>query len=91
MALGPGTYGASVLAALGIAVVPDDRGRYPEVDPHAVDADLVLVPSEPYAFTDEHLAELAPPTIRVDGQDLLWWGARTSAALGRLRAVVVDL
>lgn len=89
MALGPGTYGASLLATLGIGVVPADRGPYPEVDPQQVDADVVLVPSEPYAFRDEHLAELRPPAVRVDGQDLFWWGARTSAALRRF--VVMDL
>lgn len=99
MALGPGTYGASLLAELGIDVVPDDRGPYPEVDLATVGAgaglaaDVVLVPSEPYAFKDEHVAELAvafdpAPTLRVDGQDLFWWGARTAAALDRLRRVL---
>jgi hypothetical protein len=52
--------------------------------------DVVLVPSEPYSFTDAHLAELRPvaPTVRVDGQDLFWWGARTVAAVERLRASI---
>lgn len=89
MALGEGTYGASVLEALGVAVVPAGAGRYPTVALEAVAAeapDVVLVPSEPYAFRDEHLAELASvaPPLRVDGQDLLWWGARTPGALARL-------
>jgi ABC-type hemin transport system substrate-binding protein len=50
--------------------------------------DVVLVPSEPYAFKEAHLAELRAlaPTVRVDGQDLLWWGARTLGALERLGA-----
>jgi hypothetical protein len=53
----------------------------------------VLVPSEPYAFTDEHVGELRAgfpdaEVIRVDGQDLFWWGVRTPAALGRLSAVL---
>ena len=53
---------------------------------------VVLVPSEPYAFRDEHLDELRDafgagvPVVRVDGQDLFWWGSRTSGALSRLRA-----
>ncbi len=55
--------------------------------------DLVLVPSEPYAFTDDHLADLrsAIPgahVCRVDGQDLFWWGVRTPDALDRLAAVL---
>lgn len=86
MALGPGTYGASLLAALGVDVVPGDRGRYPEVDPEQLRADVVLAPSEPYPFGERHRRELevvAPATF-VDGQDLVWWGARTPAAYERL-------
>jgi ABC-type Fe3+-hydroxamate transport system substrate-binding protein len=89
MVLGRPTYGASLLAQLGVAVVPGDAGPYPERDLSALAAlrpDVVLVPSEPYAFRDAHLAELASlaPAVRVDGRDLFWWGARTGAALGRL-------
>jgi ABC-type Fe3+-hydroxamate transport system substrate-binding protein len=89
MALGEPTFGTSLLAALGVGVVPSDAGPYPEVDLDAVAAlapDVVLVPSEPYDFTDAHLEELATvaPPMRVDGKDLLWWGTRTRAALERL-------
>lgn len=95
MALGVPTFGASLLAVLGMAVVPDDAGPYPEVSLEAFaggSVDLVLAPSEPYSFTDAHLTELtvvAPP-VRVDGQDLLWWGTRTPGAIERLRAVLAD-
>lgn len=93
MALGVPTYGASLLAALGVAVVPDDAGPYPEVSLDALvgrGIDVVLVPSEPYSFTDAHLEELSEvaPPVRVDGQDLFWWGARTPAAIERLRAAL---
>jgi ABC-type Fe3+-hydroxamate transport system substrate-binding protein len=93
MVLGHPTYGASLLAHLGVAVVPAEGGAYPALDlaaPGGPAADVVLVPSEPYAFRDEHLAELSArgPALRVDGQDLFWWGARTRAALGRLRSAL---
>lgn len=90
MTIGRATYGSSLLAALGLDNVfvdaPDD---YPEVsldDAAARRADLVLVPSEPYEFRDEHLVELGAvaPTVRVDGQDLFWWGTRTADAMRRL-------
>lgn len=90
MTIGRATYGSSLLAALGLDNVfvdaPDD---YPEVsldDAAARRADLVLVPSEPYEFRDEHLVELGAvaPTVRVDGQDLFWWGTRTPDAMRRL-------
>lgn len=94
MALGAPTYGASLLAALGIIVVPTSRGAYPTVElgeAAALEPDVVLVPSEPYDFTDAHVEELtvvASP-VRVDGQDLFWWGARTRGALDRLRQQLI--
>lgn len=91
MALGEPTFGTSLLATLGVGVIPADAGPYPEVDLDDVAAlapEVVLVPSEPYDFTDAHLDELAvvAPTVRVDGKDLLWWGTRTRGALERLGA-----
>ncbi|MFP5255585.1 MAG: helical backbone metal receptor [Acidimicrobiia bacterium] len=93
MVLGQPTYGASLLAALGAEVVPADAGPYPTVeldDLIGLQPDVVLVPSEPYAFKDQHLDELATiaPPVRVDGQDLFWWGTRTPDALARLAAAL---
>lgn len=89
MALGRPTYGASLLARLGIEVAFGERGPYPGIDLAEVVAeavDVVLAPSEPYPFTARQLPELEPlgPVVFVDGQDLFWWGARTPDALGRL-------
>jgi hypothetical protein len=57
---------------------------------------VVAVPSEPYEFNDAHLAELqeASPkstVVRVDGQDLFWWGSRTQRAITRLHAALGSL
>jgi ABC-type Fe3+-hydroxamate transport system substrate-binding protein len=95
MALGADTYGASLLAAAGIATAPGlagDGARYPEVTLARVGVlapDLVLLPSEPYPFADRHRPEVAAavPGVAVelvDGRDLFWWGIRTPAALTRL-------
>lgn len=90
------TYGADILARIGLALVTGDGlDRYPTVDLDDVAArrpGVVLVPSEPYDFRDEHLDELrdafgaGAPVVRVDGRDLFWWGSRTPAAVSRLRA-----
>lgn len=97
MSLADDTYGASLLALLGASNVVAElglpAGRYPEVDLAAVAArapDLVLAPSEPYAFRPKHLAELADvaPVLVVDGQELFWWGVRTPAAAVRLHGAV---
>ncbi|MEP1123518.1 MAG: helical backbone metal receptor [Ilumatobacter sp.] len=92
MTIGRATYGASLLDALGFDVLQFGDDAYPTVDlVDVADAapDVVIVPSEPYEFDDGHLSEIADAMpaasiVRVDGQDLFWWGIRTPAALDRL-------
>ena len=95
MTMAADTYGASLLAALGIDVVVRRRRRPLPGDGSgrsgvAARPDLVLAPSEPYPFGARHVAELesVAPVVLVDGQDLFWWGARTPLALERLAAVL---
>lgn len=87
MALGPRTYGSDLLARIGLANAVEGAERYPEVDLAALDADVVVAPSEPYPFGERHVAELSvvARVVLVDGQDLFWWGVRTPAAIDRLR------
>ena len=96
MSLAADTYGASLLAHVGISNVFDDADdRYPEVtlaDVARLAPDVVLLPSEPYAFADRHAAEVrdALPGARVmffDGRDLFWWGIRTPAAATRIDGI----
>lgn len=97
MTVSAATYGSSLLALLGVENVAATASvPYPEFtidEMRAAHPDVVLVPSEPYEFTDAHLAELSviAPTVRVDGRDLFWWGARTPDAIRRLGQVVDDL
>ncbi len=94
MTINDSTYGASLLNQLGVRTAfADNPQRYPTVtatDIGAAKPDLVLAPTEPYPFTDRHLPELAQlastPAHLIGGQDLFWWGARTSTALKRLAA-----
>jgi ABC-type Fe3+-hydroxamate transport system substrate-binding protein len=92
MTISPATYGASLLVSIGVEVVPvldDADDRYPTVELAAVASaapDVVLAPSEPYAFKPFHLDVLRSiaPVVEVDGQDLFWWGVRTPTARQRL-------
>lgn len=94
MTLAADTYGASLLALLGLdQVTVGGEERYPTVTLATV-ADLrpavVLLPSEPYVFGRRHVTEVASAVpgahVRlVDGRDLFWWGSRTPAAAARLR------
>lgn len=76
--------------------------RYPRVTLEEVEArtpDVVLLPDEPYAFSDGERAELAArsmPAARrgaihlVSGKDLFWYGVRAAAGVRRLRALLAS-
>jgi len=93
MALGRATYGSTLLERLGLGNVVDfDGADYPELardELGRVGASTVLLPSEPYPFTQRHVDEVERlagcPTVLVDGKDLFWWGVRTAGAAERLR------
>lgn len=95
MTVNGATYGAAMLRSIGIDLVTADHDtEYPTVDLADIASlapELVLVPSEPYSFTSTHVAELVgalreATVVRVDGEDLFWWGMRTPAARCRLGA-----
>ncbi|MGD9997182.1 MAG: helical backbone metal receptor [Ilumatobacteraceae bacterium] len=94
MSINAETYGSSLLAHVGVAnVLADERDRYPTVELESVAArrpDLVILPSEPYPFTERHRPEYeaafpGATVALVDGRDLFWWGVRTPAAVRRIR------
>lgn len=97
MTIASATYGASLLAHIGIDVAAvGGKGDYPTVeldDVAATRPELVIVPSEPYTFEARHLDELSAEMphselVEVDGQDLFWWGIRTPAAIARLSSAL---
>lgn len=97
MTLAADTYGSSLLDSFGVRNAFGDSGdRYPVVDLADVaerGCDVVLAPTEPYAFKPFHLEVFRPiaPVVEVDGQDLFWWGVRTPAARRRLHAALAVL
>jgi ABC-type Fe3+-hydroxamate transport system substrate-binding protein len=96
MWLGRRTYAADLLALAGAAPVLDDPAtRYPRIEPDAVAAlrpDLVLLPSEPYAFGAADAEEVAAwsgaRVELVDGRALTWYGPRIPVALAAFRALL---
>ncbi len=80
MVVGPRTYTGDLLQRLGWTHVYDDgEDRYPAVDLAAIDRadlDLVLLPDEPYVFTesDGPDAFTQVPTRLVSGRLLTWYG-----------------
>jgi ABC-type Fe3+-hydroxamate transport system substrate-binding protein len=92
MTVGPQTYVARMLSAVGLdAVAPDSEKRYPTLDWDRFDLaniGAVLLSSEPYRFTERHLNDLASDArlagrhIRmIDGEMVSWYGSRAIAGL----------
>jgi hypothetical protein len=96
------TYIARMLACIDWCTLPAVDGgghgvaRYPVIrgdEPWLAEVAQVLLSSEPYAFTAEHLtlAQALCPQAQVrlvDGELLSWYGARTAAGLRYLRGLV---
>jgi ABC-type Fe3+-hydroxamate transport system substrate-binding protein len=96
MWVGRRTYAADLLAlAGGESVFDDPATRYPKLDPEAIAAlgpQVVLLPSEPYAFgpadAEEAAAWSGARAELVDGRALTWYGPRIPAALAGFGALL---
>jgi ABC-type Fe3+-hydroxamate transport system substrate-binding protein len=94
MAVAPDTYIAQMLALVGWRTHPlhsDDRYPTVELQECASRVDRVLLSSEPYHFSERHLAEVAAaaPDAQVsliDGEMTSWYGSRAIQALRYLAA-----
>lgn len=96
MALGEGCYAADLLATCGLETRPRTGERYPRIDPDALRREVaaVLLPSEPFPFTDDHRADFADwdvPVELVDGALLTWHGPRTPDGLERFLDLALEL
>jgi len=92
MVLGRDTFAGDVLARLGVRnVFAGHADRYPRLakeDLATVDADLVVFPDEPYAFTADDGPESWPQCrpVFVSGRHLTWYGPSLAEAPGILVA-----
>ncbi|MBK8097217.1 MAG: ABC transporter substrate-binding protein [Planctomycetes bacterium] len=89
------TFIHDVLQRAGAVNVCADAGdRYPTVEPAVVaraGVDLVLLPSEPWEFSDEDRRQVLAaeqfganvPVLLCDGRDFCWHGAHTATGLAR--------
>lgn len=95
------TYMHDLLYVCGARGVFSDRDeRYPRVtfeDVESLQPDIVLLPSEPYAFDEEHVSQFAVldiPAARhgrihlIDGALLTWHGTRIAHAFNELPALL---
>lgn len=86
MVLGRETFAGDVLARLGVRnVFSQASDRYPRLgrdEPARVDAELVVFPDEPYAFTPDDGPEAWPQCrpVFVSGRHLTWYGPSLAEA-----------
>lgn len=85
MLAGEGTFIRDMLGRCGLtAVTRAEHGRYPVLDDAqlaALDPDVVLLSSEPFPFTEQHIAAVnmilpGTPVHLVDGGAFSWYGSR---------------
>ncbi|WP_199548768.1 helical backbone metal receptor [Streptomyces sp. N35] len=90
MVLGRETFAGDLLARLGVRNVYADADEpYPRIAlDERRDADLVVLPDEPYRFTADDGPEAFPgtPAALVDGRMLTWYGPSLADAPARLSA-----
>ncbi|MDI1464432.1 helical backbone metal receptor [Catellatospora sp. KI3] len=90
--LGGGTFAGDVLRRLGVTnAYAADPDRYPRptlAELREQGADLVVLPDEPYLFTDDDGPESFPglPYALVSGRHLTWYGPSLAEAPGLLAA-----
>ena len=93
--VGSSTFAGDVLHRLGlINVFADSPERYPKVDVGALtssDVDLVLLPDEPYVFSETDGPEAVNVrTALINGRMLTWYGPSLHDAKNELLAVILS-
>lgn len=84
------TYIADMLAVAGWDTLPaESPNRFPIFEwDHVINAQRILLPSEPFVFTDQHEEEInalsCAPVTRIDGEMVSWYGSRAILALSYL-------
>ncbi|KRC02780.1 helical backbone metal receptor [Duganella sp. Root198D2] len=88
------TYIARMLALIGWSIPEIGDARYPSFqwsDALVRDVDRVLLSSEPYRFTEEHVdaleRQIGKPVQLVDGEMMSWYGSRALQGIRYLKGL----
>jgi ABC-type Fe3+-hydroxamate transport system substrate-binding protein len=88
MTVGNDTFIHSMLEIIGLKNLFAHRKRYPvidDLDALSETCQLVLLPSEPYPFTEKHAKEIqsrlpAAKIVLADGEFFSWYGSKMTGA-----------
>lgn len=73
--VGGNTFSADLLARVGVRNYFEDQSRYPNVELDELrQAPLVLLPNEPYNFTEIDGPECFEKSVLIDGRATAWYG-----------------
>ncbi len=88
---GGDTYVSDLIECAGGRNVLRGQKRYPTVDPETIEADVIFLPDEPYAFTEDDAKEFRTPVVGpFPGHLFTWHGTRTILGLRFLRQLVLQ-
>jgi ABC-type Fe3+-hydroxamate transport system substrate-binding protein len=84
---GGDTYVSNLVECAGGVNVLQNEKRYPAVDVKDIEADVIFLPDEPYAFTAEDAREIKNAIGPFPGHLFTWHGTRTIEGLRFLRSL----
>jgi len=82
---GGDTYVSNLIECAGGVNVLANEKRYPAIDIQTIEADVVFLPDEPYAFSEEDAAQIPNAIGPFPGHLFTWHGTRTILGLRFLR------
>lgn len=99
MTIGNDTFIHDMFQYCGFQNVYGNKNRYPETsieELKSLDAELLLLSSEPFPFQQKHIDELQPllpqtKIILVDGEMFSWYGSRLLLAPGYFKKLISDI
>ncbi len=88
---GGDTYVSHLVECAGGRNVLRDKKRYPTADPEKIEADVIFLPDEPYAFTADDANVFRTRVVGpFSGHLFTWHGTRTILGLRFLRELVLQ-
>jgi ABC-type Fe3+-hydroxamate transport system substrate-binding protein len=99
MTIGNDTFIHDMLTRCGLKNIFSDQTRYPETNIEELrkkNCELLLLPSEPYPFKENHLAELQQhlPNTKIllcDGEMFSWYGSRLLESPAYFKQLLANL
>lgn len=97
MTIGGDTFISRILTEIGFENIFKERTRYPEIKTEdLVDADLIMLSSEPFPFKEKHIEELQAfypdkKIMIVDGEAFSWYGTHIAKCENYFKELLAEI